>query len=42
MVLDIFLSVIIITVVTVGGTILTSIICGIVYRAFRELFKNLW
>lgn len=42
MVLDVFLSVLIISVVTVGGVILTSIICGIVYRVFRELFKNLW
>ena len=42
MVFDIFLSVVIISGVTVGGVILTSIITGIVYRVFKELFKNLW
>lgn len=42
MVFDVLLSVLIIAVVTVGGVILTSIISGIVYRVFRELFKNLW
>lgn len=42
MVFDIFLAVVIISGVTVGGVILTSIITGIVYRVFRELFKNLW
>lgn len=42
MLFDIFLAVVIISGVTVGGVILTSIITGIVYRVFRELFKNLW
>lgn len=42
MVFDVLLSVLIIAVVTVGGVILTSIIGGIVYRVFRDLFKNLW
>lgn len=42
MVFDIFLATVIISGVTVGGVILTSILTGIVYRVFKELFKNLW
>ena len=42
MVLDVLLSIVIISAVTLGGVILTSILTGIVYRVFKELFKNLW
>lgn len=42
MVFDVFLAVVIISLVTVGGVILISALTGIVYRVFRELFKNLW